>query len=206
MANYYMLGGDGKEYGPISAEQLRHWSAEGRANNYTQVRLAEDGPWVAFGSVMELAAPAGAYAASAVHANLLPLAAKVAGPGPGAVDDLVKRLASVLAASSVWMKLFALVMILEAVGITFSTFGVGLILAWIPLWLGILLWTSANRASAALASGSERDLQECLDRLRFYFKLNGILIIIAFAVVVVLSFFSLVAGPMFAPGGSPLTR
>ena len=35
MANYIIIGGDGKEYGPVSGEQLRQWIADGRA---TQAR------------------------------------------------------------------------------------------------------------------------------------------------------------------------
>jgi len=41
---YKIIGADGKEYGPISAEQVRQWIAEGRVNGRTQARL-EDGEW-----------------------------------------------------------------------------------------------------------------------------------------------------------------
>lgn len=34
---YKIVGADGKEYGPISAEVLRQWLAEGRANGQTKV-------------------------------------------------------------------------------------------------------------------------------------------------------------------------
>jgi hypothetical protein len=37
---YRIIGADGNQYGPISAEQLRQWIAEGRANAQTKV-LAE---------------------------------------------------------------------------------------------------------------------------------------------------------------------
>jgi hypothetical protein len=37
---YKIIGADGKEYGPIAAEQLRQWIAEGRVNAQTQI-LAE---------------------------------------------------------------------------------------------------------------------------------------------------------------------
>ena len=29
---YTIIGGDGKEYGPVTAEQIRSWIAAGRAN------------------------------------------------------------------------------------------------------------------------------------------------------------------------------
>jgi len=34
---YKIIGADGKEYGPITSEQLRQWIAEGRANAQTKV-------------------------------------------------------------------------------------------------------------------------------------------------------------------------
>jgi hypothetical protein len=37
---YRIIGADGKEYGPVTAEQLRQWIAQGRANGDTRV-LAE---------------------------------------------------------------------------------------------------------------------------------------------------------------------
>src|SRR5580765_1034090 len=37
---YRIIGADGNQYGPISAEQLRQWIAEGRANAQTKI-LAE---------------------------------------------------------------------------------------------------------------------------------------------------------------------
>ena len=49
---YKILGGDGKEYGPISADNLRQWINEGRANAQTQVQ-PEGGAWIALGQLPE---------------------------------------------------------------------------------------------------------------------------------------------------------
>jgi len=42
---YKIIGADGKEYGPITAEQLRQWIAEGRANAQSRVLLEGTGDW-----------------------------------------------------------------------------------------------------------------------------------------------------------------
>lgn len=42
MGTYIIIGGDGKEYGPISAEDLRQWFAEGRLNANTLVKSTSD--------------------------------------------------------------------------------------------------------------------------------------------------------------------
>ena len=65
---YKILGGDGKEYGPVSVEALQQWINEGRANAQTQVQAEGTTGWVALGELPEFAAglnappPAGAPA------------------------------------------------------------------------------------------------------------------------------------------------
>ncbi len=53
---YKIIGADQKEYGPITAEQIRQWIAEGRVNGQTQVQDAAGGDWKPLASVPELAA------------------------------------------------------------------------------------------------------------------------------------------------------
>ena len=43
---YYMIGGDGREYGPVSADQIRQWLIEGRANGGTLIRADGETAWV----------------------------------------------------------------------------------------------------------------------------------------------------------------
>lgn len=52
---YKILGGDGKEYGPVSTETLKQWVNEGRANAQTQVQPEGGGNWTALGQVPEFA-------------------------------------------------------------------------------------------------------------------------------------------------------
>lgn len=57
---YKIIGADGKEYGPISIEQLRQWIAEGRANLQTQVLPEGATEWKTVAQLPEFAtAPAG---------------------------------------------------------------------------------------------------------------------------------------------------
>jgi prepilin-type processing-associated H-X9-DG protein len=42
---HQIIGADGKQYGPISDEQLRQWIAEGRVNAHTQIKLAGATQW-----------------------------------------------------------------------------------------------------------------------------------------------------------------
>jgi hypothetical protein len=42
MATYIIIGGDGKEYGPISADDLRQWISEGRLNAQSLAKAVSD--------------------------------------------------------------------------------------------------------------------------------------------------------------------
>jgi len=52
---YKIIGGDGKEYGPVSAADVRRWVAEGRANAQTQVLPEGTTEWRALGGLPEFA-------------------------------------------------------------------------------------------------------------------------------------------------------
>jgi hypothetical protein len=43
--NYFLIGGDKKEYGPYSSEEIRKWVAEGRANGETLLRPEGETLW-----------------------------------------------------------------------------------------------------------------------------------------------------------------
>ena len=42
---FQMIGGDGREYGPVSAEQLNDWISAGRANGQTKARREGETDW-----------------------------------------------------------------------------------------------------------------------------------------------------------------
>jgi prepilin-type processing-associated H-X9-DG protein len=54
MANYFIIGDDRKEYGPVSAEDLRKWIAENRAGAQTKVRAEGTTEWVPLSQISEL--------------------------------------------------------------------------------------------------------------------------------------------------------
>lgn len=55
LPEYTVMGEDGKEYGPVSAEQILAWIAEGRLEKKTPVKPADAKDWVFVGSLPEFA-------------------------------------------------------------------------------------------------------------------------------------------------------
>lgn len=77
---FTIIGADGKEYGPVTAEKLREWIASGRANAQTQCRREGEVAWSTLGSLPEFAGLFGGSAgASAPRAEFVP-------PATGPVD------------------------------------------------------------------------------------------------------------------------
>jgi hypothetical protein len=50
---FTIIGGDGKEYGPVSAEQVRAWMASGRANLQTKAKYVNTEEWHTLGDYTE---------------------------------------------------------------------------------------------------------------------------------------------------------
>jgi uncharacterized membrane protein len=65
---FHMIGGDGQEYGPVTAEQLREWIAAGRANGETKIRAEGSTEWKPLSQLPEFseALARGATAAGAM--------------------------------------------------------------------------------------------------------------------------------------------
>jgi hypothetical protein len=74
---FTIIGADGKEYGPVSADKLREWIAAGRANAQTQCKREGESAWSTLGSLSEFAGafsappPAAAAAASGTPALVM---------------------------------------------------------------------------------------------------------------------------------------
>jgi Domain of unknown function (DUF4190)/GYF domain 2 len=55
MSRYSIIGADGRQYGPVSREQLQQWIAEGRANTQTQTFTEGSTEWKPLGLLPEFA-------------------------------------------------------------------------------------------------------------------------------------------------------
>jgi hypothetical protein len=68
MANYFIIGGDGKEYGPVSDADVRLWISEGRLNAETRAKAESDAEFRALALFPEFAAALAQQAAPATIA------------------------------------------------------------------------------------------------------------------------------------------
>lgn len=70
MANYLIIGGDGKEYGPVTDADVRKWIAEGRLSALSQAKSESDAEFRPLAQFPEFAE---AFAPAAAPATIAPL-------------------------------------------------------------------------------------------------------------------------------------
>ena len=87
-----------------------------------------------------------------------------------------------------WLKFLGIVYIISG-ALTAITI-VGIIIAWLPIWLGILLIQASNKITNARFANSEGELVGMTEKLRLYFIIQGVLIIVylAFALIGIIFF------------------
>jgi uncharacterized membrane protein len=98
---YTIIGADHKEYGPVSAEDVAQWIAEGRADGRTHARAQTDGEWKPLSAFPEFAA---ALAAAPKVPGSLPGAARTASPEEILARDYEIDIGSCLSRSWVLVK------------------------------------------------------------------------------------------------------
>ncbi|HVS51593.1 MAG TPA: RDD family protein [Opitutaceae bacterium] len=91
---FTIIGGDGKEYGPATAEQLRAWIAAGRANLDTKAKALGTEEWRRLGDFAEFSSPTGAPPVMGASYGAAPQPAAPAMTAPADAPDRGTRLAA----------------------------------------------------------------------------------------------------------------
>ncbi len=72
-----------------------------------------------------------------------------------------------------WLKLIGVLSILS--GILTAVTLVGIVIAWLPIWTGVLLLQAASAVEKSQVSGEKQILFHSLSKLKIYFIITGIL-------------------------------
>ena len=125
MANYQIVGGDGKEYGPISTEGVTNWLREGRANGDTRIREVGAEEWQSISDLPEFA--------NAFSAAVLPPPTEqfpqqpVAGQFPQQKPGKLQAIAIMTLVGGILATLIGLGWVVYGLVIGLLTFGIGCI-------------------------------------------------------------------------------
>jgi hypothetical protein len=96
---------------------------------------------------------------------------------------VIERVYQELSRASGWMKvmgiLFIVSSILDAITI------VGIIYAWLPIWMGVIVYQAGKAAQMASTNRDETKLVEVFSKIRLYFVISVITLIVAYAFIIV---------------------
>lgn len=93
---------------------------------------------------------------------------------------LIKTVSAPIYRGKGWMKLTGIVSLIYGALTALSI--IGIIFAWIPIWIGALLVQSANAIEQAYEEENKDSLLTSLEKLRTYFFLIGILTLLGLVV------------------------
>ena len=97
-----------------------------------------------------------------------------------------------------WMKLVGVMSILG--GALYALTLIGIIIAWLPIWMGVLLFQSASAIELAYQSGDRSTMTRSLAKLKTYFIITGVLTLVGI-VFAILAFFFGFLGAIFSTAG-----
>lgn len=103
----------------------------------------------------------------------------------GSDESVVKEVSEPLFSAKGWMKFLGVLMIIYSVLMVLMTLGIGIVIAWLPFWLGLLLFKAAASVELAATSGSKQALFETMAKLKTYFTIYGVLALIGIIITVI---------------------
>jgi len=77
---------------------------------------------------------------------------------------------------------------------------IGIIIAWLPIWTGILLFQSASAVEQAYLGGNQDAMTRSLSKLKTYFVIMGVLTLIGIIIMILAIFFGFL-GAFFSAVG-----
>ncbi|MCB8887598.1 DUF5362 family protein [Vreelandella malpeensis] len=108
---------------------------------------------------------------------------------PQEKHELLRSVAEPLYRAKLWMQLIGVMLILTGV-LTALTI-IGLLVAWVPIWAGVVLMQAAGGFNRAYQSGDERELRFALTKVKTHFTIVGVLLLLYLALFVGMAFLGL---------------
>lgn len=105
-------------------------------------------------------------------------------------SNLIKEVTAPVYQARGWMKFIGVLMIIGGIGYAITI--VGIIIAWLPIWMGVVLFQAGSSSEQAYFSGDKYSLIKSLNQVKLYFTIMGIMTLIGiiFSALVIVAFFA----------------
>jgi hypothetical protein len=97
---------------------------------------------------------------------------------------LIQELSIPIYQSKGWMKFLGVMLIIDGVISIFTI--VGILWCWLFIWLGVLLFKAAGSVELAQLHGEKMQLIESLRKIKTFFTINGVLMLIGLIFLVIM--------------------
>lgn len=93
-------------------------------------------------------------------------------------QQLIRELSQPLHAGKGWLTFLGIVTIISGVLAALSI--IGLLYAWLPIWMGVLLLQASNALDTARNSGDQDAFMRATGKIRTYFIICSVMVLVTF--------------------------
>ncbi|RLD82305.1 MAG: hypothetical protein DRJ15_01880 [Bacteroidetes bacterium] len=111
-------------------------------------------------------------------------------------SNLIKEVSAPVFQARGWMKLIGILSIIG--GVLYALTIVGIIFAWLPIWMGIILYKAGSSSEQAYYNGDKYSFLKSMTQLKLYFTIMGITTLIAIILGVITIIVFLAGGLAFS--------
>lgn len=97
-------------------------------------------------------------------------------------EELIRRVSTPLYNAKGWIKFLGIMSIIMGILVALSI--VGIVVAWLPIWTGVLLLQSASAIEQAFNTGGEQAMVLALQKLKTYFIIFGVIMLLQILLMV----------------------
>lgn len=91
-------------------------------------------------------------------------------------SNLIKELSAPVFQARGWMKLIGILSIIS--GVLYALTIIGIIFAWLPIWMGVILYQAGSSSEQAYFNGDKYSFLKSMNQLKLYFTITGIITLI----------------------------
>ena len=100
--------------------------------------------------------------------------------------DLIREISYPLYNCRGWLKFLGVMSIISGVIQVFTI--IGIIFAWLPIWIGVLLFQAASAVERAYETGDSNEINVSLSKLKTYFMIMGVISLLGVIFLTVMFF------------------
>jgi len=97
-------------------------------------------------------------------------------------ESVVRRVIDPLYRVRGWMKFAGVLSIIQGVFMLVSIWGI--LICWVPIWMGLLLFAASDHVRTAFESDNEEACRVSMEKLGTYFQILGIFVLVMFFMLV----------------------